>query len=201
MIDRMIGKSEVAFYSVAYSIGMLIQIVTNAISNSFTPWMYQKIKAKDYNGIKKTVDILLVIIGVVSLGLMMCSPELVMIFGSGKEYSSAAYVIPPVAASVFFIFLYNILAIPQFYFEKTKFLAYASIISAIANIILNYIFIGMFGYTAAGYTTLTCYVLYSLGHYFVSKKVLNDNMNGQDFYDKRFILLLSIFMIAIGIGW
>jgi len=199
MIDRMVGKSEVAFYSVAYNIGMLVQIVTTAINNSFTPWMYQKIKANDYSGIKKTVNLLLIIIGVVSLGLMMCSPELVLIFGSEK-YASAVYVIPPVASSVFFIFLYNILAIPQFYFERTKFLAVSSIVAAGANIVLNYFFIKLFGFVAAGYTTLTCYVLYSVGHYIVSKRVLKEFLNGRDLYDKHFILILSLIMILIGVG-
>ena len=56
-----------------------------------------------------------------------------------EKYKSAVYVIPPVAASVFFIFLYNILAIPQFYFERTKFLMLSSITAAIINITLNYI--------------------------------------------------------------
>ena len=199
MIDRMVGKSEVAFYSVAYNIGMLVQIVTTAINNSFTPWMYQKIKANDYSGIKKTVNLLLIIIGVVSLGLMMCSPELVLIFGSEK-YASAVYVIPPVASSVFFIFLYNILAIPQFYFERTKFLAVSSIVAAGANIVLNYFFIKLFGFVAAGYTTLTCYVLYSVGHYIVSKRVIKEFLNGRDLYDKHFILILSLIMILIGVG-
>lgn len=199
MIDRMVGTSEVAFYSVAYNIGMLVQIVTASISNSFTPWMYQKIKVESYEGIRKTVNLLLVIIGVVALGLMMCSPELVLIFGSEK-YSSAVYVIPPVAASVFFIFLYNILAIPQFYFEKTSFLAASSIIAAFLNIGLNYIFIKLFGYVAAGYTTLVCYVLYSFGHYIVSSRVLRECLNGRKIYDRNFILVLSAIMILIGVG-
>ncbi len=198
MIDRMIGTSEVAYYSVAYNIGMLVQIITSAISHSFTPWLYLKIKANNLINVKKTVNILLLIVGVVSLGLMVCSPELVLIFGSEK-YASAVYVIPPVAASVFFIFLYNILAIPQFYFEKTGFLAISSIAAAVLNILLNYVFISMFGFVAAGYTTLACYVLYSLGHYVVSQKVLKKNMDGKSLFDKPFILVLSTIMIIIGV--
>lgn len=199
MIGRMIGKSEVAFYGVAYSIGMLAQIFTNAISNSFTPWMYQKIKTNSFNGIQKTVNLMLVIVGAISVGLMMFAPEMILIFGS-EEYANAVYVVPPVAASVFFIFLYHILAIPQFYYEKTKFLAISSALAAVINVVLNYFFIKLFGYVAAGYTTLTCYVLYSIGHYLVSRKVLKEFLNGREFYNKRVLFALSIVIILFGIG-
>lgn len=199
MIDKMIGKSEVAYYSVAYSIGLLVQIFTRAINNSFTPWMYQKLKKSDYSGIQKTINFLLVIVAIMGVGIMMCSPEVVIIYGS-KKYAGAVYVIPPVAASVYFIFLYNLLAIPQFYFERTRFLAASSFVAAALNIVLNYIFIKMYGFIAAGYTTLACYVIYSLGHYIVSRRVLRQCLNGIELYDKRFILVLSIIMIFVGIG-
>ena len=197
MIGKMIGKSEVAFYSLSYNIGMLVQIVTSAISNSFTPWMYQKIKANDFGGIKKTISSLLLLVSFVVFGLMLCGPELVLIFGP-DEYANAVYVIPPVAASVFFIFLYNLLAIPQFYFEQTRFLAISSFAAAVINIILNYFFIKIFGYIAAGYTTLACYVLYSLGHYLVSKVVIKKHINGVSFFNEKAILSLSLMMIILG---
>ena len=63
----------------------------------------------------------MLLVAAISFSLMLLSPELVLLFGS-SGYASAAYVIPPVAASVFFIFLYNILSTPQFYYEKTSFL-------------------------------------------------------------------------------
>ena len=44
------------------------------------------------------------------IALMFFAPEVVLIFGS-KKYIDAIYVVPPVAASVFFIFLFNILII------------------------------------------------------------------------------------------
>ena len=198
MIDHMVGKSEVAFYSVAYSIGMLVQIVTAAMVNSFSPWMYQRLKAGKYNGIKDTINKLLLITVVFTTSLSLCGPELVLIFGS-KDYAGAVYVIPAVASSVFFIFLYNLLAIPQFYFEKTKYLMISSIAAAAVNIILNYVFIRIYGYIAAGFTTLACYILYSLGHYIVSRRVLQDYLGGQELYDGMGIICLAGAAVFTGI--
>ncbi|HFU4458288.1 TPA: lipopolysaccharide biosynthesis protein [Streptococcus suis] len=199
MISKMVSTSAVAFYSVAYNIGMLVQIFTNAISNSFTPWIYQRIKSDKYEKVPETINFLMLLVAAISLCLMLLSPELVLLFGS-SGYASATYVIPPVAASVFFIFLYNILSTPQFYYEKTRFLMVSSLLAAVVNLGLNYIFIKQYGYVAAGYTTLVCYVLYSIGHAIVSRKVMKEFMPGKTLFDYKCVLGLSIFVILAGIG-
>lgn len=199
MISKMVSTSAVAFYSVAYNIGMLVQIFTNAISNSFTPWIYQRIKADKYEKISETINFLMLLVAAISLCLMLLSPELVLLFGS-SGYASATYVIPPVAASVFFIFLYNILATPQFYFEKTSFLMVSSILAAVVNLGLNYIFIKQYGYVAAGYTTLACYVLYSIGHAIVSCKVMKEFIPDKTLFDYKCVVGLSVLVIFAGIG-
>ena len=199
MISKMVSTSAVAFYSVAYNIGMLVQIFTNAISNSFTPWIYQRIKADKYEKIPETINFLMLLVAAISLGLMLLSPELVLLFGS-SGYASAAYVIPPVAASVFFIFLYIILATPQFYFEKTSFLMVSSILAAVVNLGLNYIFIKQYGYVAAGYTTLVCYVLFSIGHAIISRKVMREFIPGKILFDYKCVVGLSVLVIFAGIG-
>lgn len=118
-----------------------------------------------------------------------------MIFG-GEAYYEAIYVVPPVACSVFFIFMFNIFAIPQMYFEEQKMMSVASMTAAALNIVLNYIFINLFGYLAAGYTTLACYIAYSVGHYFFVRRVCKKEIGGVQLYDKRVILPLSAFVIA-----
>ena len=140
MIEKMVNKSAVAFYSVAYSIGMLVQIFTSAINSAITPWVYQKMKTKDNEGVAQTFNGLLVFVAGISIALMVISPELMLIFGS-SEYVQGAYVIPPVAASVYFIFLYYLFSLPQFFFEKTRFLFIASLAAAVLNLGLNFIFI------------------------------------------------------------
>jgi len=118
MIDKMVGKTEVALYGLAYSIGMLVQLFISGMNSALTPWMYSKIKKGDIRSMRKVLQLLSIVVVGIAVALMLISPELVLIFGSPK-YREAVYVIPPVAASVFFIFIYNILSMPQFYYEKT----------------------------------------------------------------------------------
>lgn len=195
MIARMIGSSEAAIYSVAYTVAMMMNIITNAINHSFIPYTYKSIKENNYSGIRINSNFLLVLVGGVCLIAMAFGPEVIKLFAT-DEYYDAIWVIPPVAASVYFMFLYPLFANIEFYFEKTKLIMVASCLGSITNIILNYIFIDIFGYYAAGYTTLICYILFAFAHYVFYKKILKENIPElSNMYDIKFVLSFSVFVI------
>lgn len=194
MIERMVGGSEAAIYSIAYTVASIMVVVTTAINNSFIPYTYKALKQKQYYGIKKNVNFLLIVVGLVCVLTMAFGPEVILIVG-GKEYYDAIWIIPSVAASVFFIFLYSLFGNIEFYYEKTKFIMVASCIGATMNIILNYIFIPIFGYYAAGYTTLVCYMLFSFVHFLFYKIILKKETDCKRIYDSKFIGAFSIVVL------
>lgn len=195
VIDYYLGKTHVALYGLASSIGMLAQIFVMAINSAITPWMYDRMKKNRPEDLKGTLSGLMILIALLIWGMMLLSPEITLIFGSSK-YVEAIGAIPPIAASIFFIFLYSILSFPQFYFEKTVFLSAASIIAAVMNIVLNILLVPRFGYIAAAYTTLLCYVLYSLGHWIVSNRILR-TFHVQRYVDDRVMLITSACLIIL----
>lgn len=200
MISRMVSNSAAAIYSIAYSVSNIMSIVTTAINNSFIPYTYKALKDKNYSGIRRNSNLLLVMVGGVSLITMAFGPEVVLIVG-GREYYDAIWVIPPIAASVYFTFLYPLFANVEFYYEKTVGIMIASCSGAIANIILNYIFIKLFGYCAAGYTTLFCYILFAVAHYRFQKKILiNEIRMEKDIYDMKLIVGLSVIEVVAMVG-
>ena len=48
----------------------------------------------------------------------------------------------------------------MFYFEENSYLVKGSILSAVLNIVLNFLLIPVFGYVVAGYTTLFSYIVF-----------------------------------------
>ena len=200
MIEYMVGTSEVALYSVAYSIGMILQLFTGAINSVITPWIYRKLKNNTVDGVKNKLNAILLMVAIIAVCIMLTSPEIMIIFGSDK-YISAVYVIPPIVASAFYMFLYCIFTMTQFYYEKTGFLMISSIGAAVVNIILNSIFINKYGYVAAAYTTLACYILYSAGHYFVSKKIIKCNLkSNESMFDILKVCMISVFLLIVVVG-
>ena len=170
MIDRMVGESEAGIYCLPYSVIMIMTLFSTALSQTISPWMYQKIKNKSIGDLDSVAYPSMIIIAVVNILLILFAPEIVRIFAP-SEYYDAIWVIPPVAMSVFFMYVYDLFAKFAFYYEKTGYIMLASVVGAALNVLLNWIFINKYGYTAAGYTTLVCYVAYSIAHYIMMKIV------------------------------
>lgn len=195
MIKQYVGYSSVAMYSVAYNIGILMNIFLTAINGSYTPWFYQSIKKKKYLDIYKISSMISIMMSIIITVLMIFGPEIMFVVAP-RQYESAVYVIPPVAASVFFTFLYNLFANVEFYFEKNKFVMYASLGAAVVNLILNYIFIPLFGYIAAAYTTLFCYILYAFTHYMFSEYTRRSNSIHEELFSLKILIFLSMVVLS-----
>ena len=193
MIQKLCTYSSVAFYSVAYNAGMLMTIITGSLNQAITPWLYQSLDKEEFDKIEQVLIGLSLIILLPMIIFIALAPEAILIL-AGRAYSSAAYVIPPVAGSVVFLFLYTNFANIEFYFDYNNFTMYISMIGAGLNIVFNYIFIKLFGYVAACYTTFFCYFVYCTGHYFFMEYIICKNY-GRHLIDWR--KLFGIFTIML----
>lgn len=197
MISKMVGRAQAANYSIAYTISMMMTIIINAITNAITPLIYKSINNKDIRLIKNSTRSLFVIVSMLCIVTMAFAPELIVIF-AGEKYKQAIPIVPPVAASVYFIFLYNMFSTIEYYFQKTVYISLATLFSAGINVVLNFIFINIFGYYAAGYITLISYIILSFMHYLFSKKIVKTKLSAtQNIYDIKMISLFAVFTLII----
>lgn len=174
MIERIDSASSAGIYSVAYSLAMTINIINSAINGSFTPWQFQNMAKGNYKIVAKVINIIMLLLAAANLMLIFIAPEIIKVFAA-KEYMQAIYVIPPVTIGVLIIWLTQVFINAEFYFEKNKLIAMSSVMSAILNIILNAIAIPRYGFLAAGYTTLICYLANMIFHGFASTHLLKKN--------------------------
>ena len=196
MIKHFCGDSDAGIYSFAYQIASAINVLIAAINGSRVPWTYEQLKSRIYDRLKKITNALVVLMAGITLLICLVSPEIIGILGTA-DYKVAVYVIPVVTLGVFFTFIYDIYASVEFYFGATKYVMYASVIGAVLNIILNTIFIPMFGFIAAAYTTLVCYIIFMVMHYVFSRKVLIEQDIKDAVYDNRSVFLLSAIILII----
>jgi len=191
MISKFCGSAYTAIYSVAYNAAMVMQIVVSSVNASFNPWLYQQLKKRNYSGIKKTTNYLLLLVALVSVIPVLFAPEVILLLGSA-EYAEAVNIIPALSCSVFLIFVYTLFSIIEMFYEKPKYIMIGSLSAVSVNIILNFFFIQIFGYEAAAYTTLGCYLLLAFFHYMMMVKVCKEQHITENIYNLRFIIGLTV---------
>ena len=195
MIERMDSLDSAGIYSLAYSVSIIMTMVSMAMSQAISPWVYKRIKENKINEIHTVGYPSLIIVAVCNLLLIALAPEIVKLFAPAPYYD-AIWIIPPVAMSTFYIFMYGLFADFEFYYEKMRFMSIATIIVAIMNIGLNYVFIKLFGYYAAGYTTLFCYLCYASFHYYVMRFICLKNTEQP--YSVKILNVISTVFTGVG---
>ena len=199
MISSMVGEAEAGIYSLAYSLGMIMTMFNSAMLQTIEPWIYRRLKEKRISDLARVAYPSFMLVAGLNIALIAFAPEIVRIFAPA-EYYEAIWVIPSIALSVFFTFLYSFFATFEFYYEKTRFISIATLSGAVLNIVLNLFGIRLFGYVAAGYTTLISYILYAFAHYTCMRKVCKENLDDARPYDAKVIVLIGCVSIVVGFG-
>lgn len=195
MIQNMIGSAEAGIYSVAYSAAMVMTLLNSSLNSTIQPWFFKKLKDKSYKGISKILSFSILVVAAINLILIAFAPEAVAFFAPAQYYE-AIWIIPPVAASVVVMFVYQHFVNIEFYFEETKRIAAASIGAAVVNMVLNYLLLPVFGYLIAGYVVLASYLIFAVVHYFMCKKICIENDCPTDLVNIKIVLLiLAVFAL------
>ena len=195
MIKNMVGAREAGIYSLSYSVGMLLNILTSALDSTISPWMYKKIRERKFQEIADIGKSLMILFALCVMGFSLFAPELVKLFAPA-EYTEAADLIPMISLSCFFMFVYTQFIYFEYYIGKTQYITIATVLSAVLNILMNVIFINIYGYRAAAVTTVVCYIFYAIGHYFVMKNLCKIEFGTQEIYDWKWILAVGVALIA-----
>ena len=197
MIDKMIGASEAAIYGVSYNLAAVITLFVNAINNSFVPTLYESLKSKKCENIKKVAAFLAIFMAGLICVFMLFGPEILTVFVA-PEYIKAKWIFPPVAASIIFFSLFEKLLQAT---GRSLYSTIGQVVGAVVNIILNLVFIKKYGFIAAGYTTVFSYIVFCFAHYLLYKYIAKKEKTGNVYNDGIFMILgiavLAFMLICI----
>lgn len=164
------GASETAVYSLAYSIGWVSNVVTTSAESIWIPSFTKALIIEDYKKVNRGIQIYIYVVLFAFCGLLTVAPELILCMG-GKEYISGVDLIVLLIASLFVMFVYGIYVAEELFYKKTKTVAESTIIAALTNLVLNFIFIPAYGAMAAAITTFFSYVISFLLHHRAARKI------------------------------
>lgn len=191
MIRRFCGSEDTATYTISYTVASLTYLVSHSINRAWAPWMYDAIAEERYGEIKNKSQLYVNIFLLLIIAIMLLAPEVVLILG-GEQYYEARFIIPPVMGGLVCQYIYTFYVNVEIYNKKTFSVSVGTMLSAAINLALNFIFIPLFGYTAAAYTTLAGYLVLLLFHFIIVKYRLKQAF----LFDNRiFFIKIVIFIL------
>ena len=130
----------------------------------FNPFVNAKLGAREFGKIRETVKPLMLVVGVMCVIAALAAPEIIRLLAT-EEYLAGVFVVPPVAAGIFIHAMYDTFAAVSFFHKKSTRIMTATLTAAAVNLAGNFVCIKLFGYIAAGYTTLLSNLVLTLLHY------------------------------------
>lgn len=170
IITSMKSASETGIYSVVYNLGMISTVITSSFESVWIPYFTKKMLLTNKKEINKSARIYIEMCTVIFCGLLVFAPEVLIVFASEK-YRSGMTIIAPVVLASYFQYMYSLAVNAEYYYKSTKIIATNTIIAAVLNLFLNFIFIPYGGALAAAYTTVVSYACSFLLHYRYCRKL------------------------------
>lgn len=192
MITKLLGSTDTALYSVAYTCGNMITLLLVSMNSAFAPWLGDMLHEKKYNKIRTVSKYYVLLFCVIATPMMLLAPELLYFMG-GKSYMNAMYVMVPVSLGCICQFLYTLFVNVEQYKKQTIGMAFASILAALINYLLNLWLLPVYGYVAAAYTTLLSYLFLLVLHMTIVRII-----GMKDVYNYSFVVIVVLIMILNG---
>lgn len=189
MITAMVGEAESGLYSMAHTVGFLAFTVMSQLMAAWSPWVYRRLNENDAKSIRDNSGLMVLLGMYLTIGLLTVSPELIRIFLT-ETYLPCILIVPPLVVAMFFQFIYLFFYDLEYYYKKPRQIACASVVAAVLNLILNFIFIPRFGFIAACYTTVTSYFVLLLLNYIFARR-----LGANKVYNVKFMLAVSCIVI------
>lgn len=191
MILNFAGSFDAGIYSYILNLGVVLNVLWGSTNSAWVPWFYNEMDQKNYDTIKKTSNIYTLLFAIATLGAMIVMIDVAK-FMAPAEYQVGIPLIIPVMLGFFFQFLYSLPVNAEFYLKKTNYIALGTISSAVIKVILNFIFLPLFGYVGAAFTTVLSYGFLFVFHYFLAKKVA-----GRQLFDTKVILGITAVLCGV----
>lgn len=156
IINDLKGSYQTGLYSIAYQIGMIVYMIQLSTSAAYQPYFFEALVKGDISDFKKLIKKYTKFINFIAALLILFSTELGIVL-TDEKYSEGLILVPVIVFSYTFFYIYTVYANYFIYLKKTSIASLIVIFSAVANIVLNYIYIPVYGYFAAAFTTLFSY--------------------------------------------
>jgi len=170
LIGTLIDKKTEGLYAAAYKLAIFMNLYIMAFRLGAEPLFFNISEHKNAPEMYARIMKYFVMVGsIVLVGVVLFLN--IFKYLINDSYWSALEIVPVVLMGNLFLGMYHNLSIWYKLIDKTRYGMYFSMVGAILTIVLNVVFLPIFGYMIAAWATLIAYgVMMLLSYYYGSKK-------------------------------
>ncbi len=191
VINYFKGNKATGIYTFCYNFATILGVFIAALENIWLPWFNKRMNSKEENEINSVSKLYVLCFVFITSGIVYFSPEIMKVLAP-KEYWGGISMIPIIVLGEYFRFLYTLPVNIEYFYKNTKSMAKVTLAIALLNLILNILFVPIWGASAAACTTLLSYLIFFVVHWRIANK-----LNCKAFNLKSIILLSTILVTLI----
>lgn len=153
MLKQMTAAGDSGIYSLAFNLSGIMFTIYGALNNSWVPFFFDDMKRKNREQVVRQGEHFLELFTVLSVGFVLLVREVYHVYAD-RDYWPGLVLIPIFTGSYYLNALCTFPVNFELFHKKTGVVAGATIVSALANLALNYVFILRFGMIGAAVATL-----------------------------------------------
>ena len=189
------AEAQVGIYSACYKLAMLVTILLQAYRYAAEPFFFAQMKNQDKNKVyAKVMNFFVATVCLVFL-LVSLNIDFFKLFIRSEAYYVGLPVVPILLLANVFLGIYYNQSIWYKLSGQTKFGAYIAISGAVLTVIINLIFIPLYGFMASAWATLIVYAFQMVVSYKLGQKYYPIKYNL-----RKFVLYLGFALLLFGIA-
>lgn len=197
LISNLIDNSAVGIYSTLYSVGSIALMFWAALNSSFIPYLFQNIENQDdRKKVGKNAQMLLSFFSALIFFVALIAPDIVFILAT-DEYYQYVSIVSPIIAGTYLISVGNFYSNLLVYCKKTMAIMISTVVAGVVSVLLNLLFIPMFGFVAAAYTTLLAYMLFAFMQSVSGYRFFKKSIQGSFIYDNRRMAVIAVVTVLL----
>lgn len=186
MLQKMIGESETGIYCISATVTAVMTTIYGSFNTVWIPYYYEYKKKHDVQTIlMQSRNYMFNIAGTYAVFLLIV-PEIFRILVPEVYWEYGLKIIPILTLSSFFNYLYLFPVNYEFFSKNTKMIATGTFVSALINVVLNFLLIKRLSSIGAAIATCISSLLLFLFHLVSARHII-----------KQFEYPLSFFLLGI----
>lgn len=193
VIQKYCNNTVTGLFSFAALFNNVLLVIADSVNYSYATWLYENLEQKKIKNIRKVSSIYIWGFSTIISAMLLVITEVINLIAPAS-YHRAVFAAIPLVLSAYFLIIYTLPSQIEYYYKKTKYISYGTVLATMVNIVLSLILVPRLGYLIAAYINLISYMLYFFFHYYIAYSI-----NHKSYFETNELMIAIISCLGIGI--